>query len=282
MGNDDWDLQAVVRSCRLGGQGGAATRDTFSFIPPAAAVDTVEETLIGDGVGLAGDGLFELCRPFICRSQQPITLTPQRNPLRLSNPAAAAPAAVAGGRQRQPVSVQNTRTKKRKNQQKRVVCEVPADGVSADLWAWRKYGQKPIKGSPYPRGYYRCSSLKGCPARKQVERNPADPGLLMITYTAEHNHAVPTHRNSLAGSTRVQKLPSTNGGLSPNTPLEDELLHSPNRPCKSEEEAESEELLVEDMEVLGEDDLLFLGGEIEGQPSGSTSSVSAFFDDITL
>ena len=41
----------------------------------------------------------------------------------------------------------------KKSQLKKVVCEVPvADGgVSTDLWAWRKYGQKPIKGSPYPR-----------------------------------------------------------------------------------------------------------------------------------
>lgn len=38
----------------------------------------------------------------------------------------------------------------RKNQLKRV-CQVPAEGLSADVWAWRKYGQKPIKGSPYPR-----------------------------------------------------------------------------------------------------------------------------------
>jgi len=32
-----------------------------------------------------------------------------------------------------------------------MVCQVTADNLSADLWAWRKYGQKPIKGSPYPR-----------------------------------------------------------------------------------------------------------------------------------
>jgi WRKY transcription factor 22 len=23
--------------------------------------------------------------------------------------------------------------------------------ISSDLWAWKKYGQKSIKGSPYPR-----------------------------------------------------------------------------------------------------------------------------------
>ena len=58
------------------------------------------------------------------------------------------------------------------------------------------------------RGYYRCSSSKGCLARKQVERNRSDPTMFIVTYTAEHNHPAPTHRNSLAGSTR-QKPPST-------------------------------------------------------------------------
>jgi hypothetical protein len=78
-----------------------------------------------------------------------------------------------------------------------------SEDVPADLWAWRKYGQKPIKGSPYPRGYYRCSSSKGCLARKQVERSHSDPSMLIISYSAEHNHPWPSHRNSLAGSTRV-------------------------------------------------------------------------------
>lgn len=61
-----------------------------------------------------------------------------------------------------------------------------------DSWSWRKYGQKPIKGSPYPRGYYRCSSSKGCPARKQVERSRLDPTTLLITYNCDHNHPLPT------------------------------------------------------------------------------------------
>ncbi|KAI3468684.1 hypothetical protein Pfo_025347 [Paulownia fortunei] len=97
--------------------------------------------------------------------------------------------------------------KKRKNQHKRVVIQVSAEGLASDMWAWRKYGQKPIKGSPYPRSYYRCSSSKGCLARKQVEQSCTDPGMFIITYTAEHSHSQPTRRNSLAGTVR-QKFPS--------------------------------------------------------------------------
>ncbi|XP_051231112.1 probable WRKY transcription factor 14 isoform X2 [Lolium perenne] len=101
----------------------------------------------------------------------------------------------------------------RKNDVRKVVC-IPAppamsnraggggEVIPSDLWAWRKYGQKPIKGSPYPRGYYRCSSSKGCMARKQVERSRSDPNMLVITYTAEHNHPWPMHRNILAGYAR--------------------------------------------------------------------------------
>lgn len=75
----------------------------------------------------------------------------------------------------------------------------------SDSWAWRKYGQKPIKGSPFPRGYYRCSSSKGCPARKQVERSRSDPTILLITYSYDHNHSFPLnsrthHKNPIAAA----------------------------------------------------------------------------------
>nr|WKC16880.1 WRKY transcription factor [Psammochloa villosa] len=60
--------------------------------------------------------------------------------------------------------------------------------IPPDEYSWRKYGQKPIKGSPHPRGYYKCSSVRGCPARKHVERCVDDPAMLIVTYEGEHNH----------------------------------------------------------------------------------------------
>ncbi|KAL3598927.1 hypothetical protein D5086_006845 [Populus alba] len=61
--------------------------------------------------------------------------------------------------------------------------------IPPDDHSWRKYGQKPIKGSPYPRSYYKCSRRRGCPARKHVERSLEDPTMLVVAYEGEHNHS---------------------------------------------------------------------------------------------
>ncbi|KAL1564176.1 WRKY Transcription Factor [Salvia divinorum] len=83
-------------------------------------------------------------------------------------------------------------SKRRKLRVKRVVM-VPAISmkmadIPPDDYSWRKYGQKPIKGSPHPRGYYKCSSVRGCQARKHVERDVDDPTMLVVTYEGEHSH----------------------------------------------------------------------------------------------
>ncbi|AEE84877.1 putative WRKY transcription factor 7 [Arabidopsis thaliana] len=85
-------------------------------------------------------------------------------------------------------------SKKRKSRVKRVI-RVPAVSskmadIPSDEFSWRKYGQKPIKGSPHPRGYYKCSSVRGCPARKHVERALDDAMMLIVTYEGDHNHAL--------------------------------------------------------------------------------------------
>ncbi|XP_013640097.2 WRKY transcription factor 55-like isoform X2 [Brassica napus] len=53
-----------------------------------------------------------------------------------------------------------------------------------DNYVWRKYGQKEILGSRYPR----CNHQKvyKCPAKKQVQRLDEDPYMLRVTYRSSH------------------------------------------------------------------------------------------------
>ncbi|KAL3654276.1 WRKY transcription factor 4 [Castilleja foliolosa] len=64
-----------------------------------------------------------------------------------------------------------------------------------DGYRWRKYGQKVVKGNPYPRSYYKCTS-KGCNVRKHVERAPSDPKAVITTYEGKHIHDVPAAKTS--------------------------------------------------------------------------------------
>ncbi|CAK7354144.1 unnamed protein product [Dovyalis caffra] len=101
-------------------------------------------------------------------------------------------------------------SKRRKNRVKKVI-RVPAISskiadIPPDEYSWRKYGQKPIKGSPYPRGYYKCSTMRGCPARKHVERATDDPSMLIVTYEGEHKHSPSAMEVNMAGAHSVVGL----------------------------------------------------------------------------
>ncbi|KAG1363824.1 putative WRKY transcription factor 2 [Cocos nucifera] len=65
-----------------------------------------------------------------------------------------------------------------------------APGAPAeDGYNWRKYGQKQVKGSEYPRSYYKCTHLN-CQMKKKVERSH-DGHVTEIIYKGAHNHPKP-------------------------------------------------------------------------------------------
>nr|GEW12373.1 reverse transcriptase domain-containing protein [Tanacetum cinerariifolium] len=71
----------------------------------------------------------------------------------------------------------------RKNQEK-TVFQLTQEDLSNDLWAWRKYGQKPIKGSPFPR--YGSIQFNSCPKSYKGEDQkppgcPHEVPLLILT-----------------------------------------------------------------------------------------------------
>ncbi|XP_050238516.1 WRKY transcription factor 22-like [Mercurialis annua] len=292
--DDDWDLQAVVRSCTTAASSSSTTTSaavaasgfpkkggfySFSCLGSESAASgslfSTSDPFETRNVNVVGE-LHELFKPFYPKSHHQIsniiTTSTASSSSSLYSPQSAPISPIVSKEFTQIKQLQQNkqtltansvnssanshapRSKRRKNQLKKI-CQVPAEALSSDVWAWRKYGQKPIKGSPYPRGYYRCSSSKGCLARKQVERNRSDPGMFIVTYTGEHNHPAPTHRNSLAGSTRQkttasqtatasdsnQPSPAKPTCSSPAISLDDELLPQSTNTDQSREEKDTME-----------------------------------------
>ncbi|KAJ0044575.1 hypothetical protein Pint_03602 [Pistacia integerrima] len=75
-----------------------------------------------------------------------------------------------------------------------------AGGASSDDgYNWRKYGQKQVKGSEYPRSYYKCTH-PNCQVKKKVERSH-EGHITEIIYKGAHNHPKPPpNRRSAIGS----------------------------------------------------------------------------------
>ncbi|KAF2299405.1 hypothetical protein GH714_031846 [Hevea brasiliensis] len=79
------------------------------------------------------------------------------------------------------------------------------DKPNDDGYNWRKYGQKPIKGSEYPRSYYKCTHLN-CLVKKKVERS-SDGQITEIIYKGLHNHDQPQPNK------RAKDNSDINGGI---------------------------------------------------------------------
>ncbi|KZV36207.1 putative WRKY transcription factor 20-like [Dorcoceras hygrometricum] len=64
-----------------------------------------------------------------------------------------------------------------------------ADRSSDDGYNWRKYGQKLVKGSEFPRSYYKCT-YPNCEVKKIFERSPSGQ-ITETVYKGSHDHPKP-------------------------------------------------------------------------------------------
>ncbi|XP_026443734.1 probable WRKY transcription factor 4 isoform X2 [Papaver somniferum] len=63
--------------------------------------------------------------------------------------------------------------RKSKENPKDLMPTVSGDRPSYDGYTWRKYGQKQVKGSEYPRSYYKCTH-PNCPVKKRLKDHLTD------------------------------------------------------------------------------------------------------------
>ena len=113
------------------------------------------------------------------------------------------PSEVASDRtsmQKEPLHGQDVSTHLSEGDQKATKTAMGTAKTSEDGYNWRKYGQKQVKGSEYPRSYYKCTH-PNCQVKKKVECS-LDGQITEIIYKGAHNHPKPQpcHQPSL-GST---------------------------------------------------------------------------------
>lgn len=82
------------------------------------------------------------------------------------------------------------------------------DKPTDDGYNWRKYGQKQVKGSEFPRSYYKCTH-PSCPVKKKVERS-LDGQITEIIYKGQHNHSPPSKRTKDTGNPNGTMNPQGN------------------------------------------------------------------------
>uniref|UniRef100_A0A0A0KFM3 WRKY domain-containing protein n=1 Tax=Cucumis sativus TaxID=3659 RepID=A0A0A0KFM3_CUCSA len=124
-----------------------------------------------------------------------------------------------------------------------------------DGYRWRKYGQKAVKNSPFPRSYYRCTNSK-CTVKKRVERSCEDSSVVITTYEGQHcHHTVGFPRGGLTiahetsfGSQFSPQIPhffypdppppptTTNNHNPPTPPIDQPLHHFPSTPSSTEQQ----------------------------------------------
>ncbi|XP_056163943.1 probable WRKY transcription factor 20 isoform X2 [Syzygium oleosum] len=90
---------------------------------------------------------------------------------------------------------------------------VMAERLSDDGYNWRKYGQKHVKGSVFPRSYYKCTH-PNCEVKKLFERSP-DGHITEIIYKGTHDHPKPQPNRRVTGGIMMHIQGERSANVSP-------------------------------------------------------------------
>lgn len=147
----------------------------------------------------------------------------EKNPSVLS----AMPAATSNSRQEQ--NMQPPHSSMSDSSAGITMKECPDDGFN-----WRKYGQKQVKGSEFPRSYYKCTH-PGCPVKKKVERSLDDDHVVAIIYKGQHNHQPPRPNKLVAKDAAAVTTSNDNSSVQGNVDLKEGIA------CESEGSSDSDQ-----------------------------------------
>ncbi|KAF1890322.1 hypothetical protein Lal_00013576 [Lupinus albus] len=86
---------------------------------------------------------------------------------------------------------------------------VAPERTSDDGYNWRKYGQKLVKGSEFPRSYYKCTH-PNCEVKKLFERSH-DGQMTDIVYKGTHDHPKPQPSRRYSASSTVSMQEERSG-----------------------------------------------------------------------
>uniref|UniRef100_A0A803LQ27 WRKY domain-containing protein n=1 Tax=Chenopodium quinoa TaxID=63459 RepID=A0A803LQ27_CHEQI len=88
-----------------------------------------------------------------------------------------------------------------------------SERTSDDGYNWRKYGQKLVKGSEFPRSYYKCTH-PNCEVKKLFERSP-DGTITEIIYKGQHDHPKPQPNRRLPAGSMLSALEDKSDRVTP-------------------------------------------------------------------
>ncbi|XP_058081902.1 WRKY transcription factor SUSIBA2 isoform X2 [Magnolia sinica] len=212
------------------------SRTTCLTIPPGLSpTSLLESPVLLSNIKASAASNYQQCKPFVQAQGQHQSQTFSSPPvlmkdvegsshdLTLSVTASNVPAYTATLRNTAPTEVASDESQQRHDSERGTQALqsdhkgpsplVTNDKSSEDGYNWRKYGQKLVKGSEFPRSYYKCTH-PNCQVKKQLERS-YDGQITDIIYKGTHDHPKPqSGRRLMVGPTVSSQVEERSDGFS--------------------------------------------------------------------